>query len=126
MNAQPAPGRRRRPEAVVQREILNFFLSIGWAVIRINGLKSRTSAGGYITSYICYPGALTDGCADLIAIAPNGKRTLFIEVKAEGGTQRDTQKRFEAWCKHFHLEYRLVSDVVELYDLMPINNEEIN
>lgn len=124
MSAHTSPGARRRPEAVVQREVVNFFLSIGWAVIRVNGMKSQTSSGAYVTSYICYPGALTDGCSDIIAIAPNGKRSLFVEVKRDGEKQRDTQKRFEAWCKHFRLEYRVVSDPVELYDLMP--NEEIN
>ncbi len=109
-------------EAEVQRHCLNQLLASGWAVIRLNGMKARTANGGMVSSYTCYPCAITAGAPDLIAIRKN--RTVFVEVKAGTGKQSLDQIRFEAWAKHFGIEYRVVYSPLELDDLTITDNEE--
>lgn len=50
------------------------------------------------------------GVSDLIAVNPMSGQAVFLELKAENGTQSKLQKIFEAKCKLNNAPYHLVNN----------------
>lgn len=116
-----AGKRRGKPEAAIQDTIAQAFQLDGWVVLRINGGAMHVdgryvrfvwwAANGYGTS--------DKGVSDLIVT--KGKRTAYIECKAEGGRQSDAQYMFQAAVEDaggYYVVARSIDDVSHMLDRM--------
>ena len=59
---------------------------------------------------------LLAGASDLILITPEGK-LIFIELKAEKGTQSEVQKIFEERVKNLNFDYFIIRSLEEFKKL---------
>ena len=57
------------------------------------------------------------GSSDIIIYLPEG-RTVFVEVKREGGKQNQNQHLFEAKIKLLGFEYYVVTDIDEVKNII--------
>lgn len=106
-----------QPESRLQRAILTHLRGLGFFPVHVpNGSKlagtpeQRKRAGARLKA-----DGLVPGFPDLIVLGTEG-RTGFIEVKAEGSYQQDTQKACEARMKamgHHYAVCRSLDDVDE-------------
>ena len=82
-----------RPEAIIQRQIVDYLRAQNYLVIRLNSLCTRIG-GRYVRAYwvfgLTHP---SKGAPDLICFR-NDEAPLLIEVKKATGTRSDVQVAF--------------------------------
>ena len=91
-------------ESTIQKGIMVALSERGCVPLRIN-------AGTMLIGDRAIKSAPT-GFSDLLVLCPGG-RTVFMEVKTAKGTQRDSQRRFEAMCQSLGHRYVVVRSVSE-------------
>lgn len=79
------------PEAAVQAAIVDYLVSEGYLVIRVN--SGQTGHVSFVRWQVLGLSWQDRGVSDLLALSPDGK--LFaIECKSPGGALRPEQRRF--------------------------------
>ena len=102
--------KRSNEEDLLQEKCYKYFLdtyfSRGFILFAVpNGEKRDKKTAAKLVTL----GVLA-GVSDLICINPANGQAVFLELKAESGTQSKLQKVFEAKCKINNAPYHLIYD----------------
>jgi hypothetical protein len=110
--------KRKASEASIQKAISKALQEAGWLVVRVNSMVSR-ERGSYLRAYNIENINSAAGHADLVVYKAG--RAVFLEVKTATGRQAQSQKRFQAQCDKYGMQYHIVRSPQEAIECLSQN-----
>jgi len=98
-------------EKQIQDQVIELLLFRGWLVIRLNS-GVRQEKGRWISFYRIFPGSLTAGLPDIIAL--KGTQFRLYEVKRPGEKMSESQMKLRKLAERYGIYVTVISDCEEV------------